>query len=140
MAELVKKQAKKNTAGIGGTQVISLVKGLALSFAITCVVFFAYALILTYSQVGETRISFVALICTAASTLAAGFVAAKGAASKGLLWGMGAGACYALILIAIGVLSSIAPGLDMGKLTTLCVSAAGGGIGGILGINGKPHH
>lgn len=129
------KQVKKNTEDKGNPQLVCMVKALAIAFAITCIVFITYALILTYTSITEQNIPLVSLICTVVSAAVAGFDSAKGAKSRGLIWGMAAGVIYAVLLFAICILSGAEFVLNGGKMTLLLISLAGGGIGGIMGIN-----
>ncbi len=134
------KQVKKNTAKNTSEEsslILGMIKGLAIAYAITCIVFIVYALILTYTSVSEKHIALVAIICTVAATVVAGFDTARSAKSRGLLWGVLCGVCYALILFVIGILLGDGVSFNTGKITTLLIAAAGGGLGGILGINKK---
>lgn len=130
------KQGKKNTSG-EATQMVGLAKGLAIAYAITSIVFIAYAIILTYTSTTEKHIALVAMICTVVSTIVAGFDSARSAKRKGLFWGILAGFCYAVILFLIGIVLGNGFQFDGGKITTILISLAGGGVGGILGINLK---
>lgn len=136
VAKQAAKQAKKSSTE-EKSQPVKLVRGLAVAYAITSIVFIAYAMLLTYTEMTEKHIAFVAIICTVISSAVAGFDSAKGVKSRGLLWGVAAGACYALILFIICIFAGEGPLLDSGKLTTLLLSLAGGGVGGIMGINIK---
>ena len=56
---------------------------------------------------------------------------------KGLIMGLGAGLLYAAILFLVTALASDTFTMGMSKIMTLIVALAGGGIGGIFGVNGK---
>lgn len=111
-------------------------KGLGVGLGITCIVFVICALILTYTNVSDSYIGIVSTVCTAVSALAAGFIWAKGMGRRGLATGALAGVVYCVILLAISLIAGGGP-LSLGTITCLIVSAAGGGIGGILGVNAK---
>lgn len=130
------KQIKKNPSE-EKSQVMNLVKGLAIAYAITSIIFIGYAILLTYTAMTEKHIALVAIICTVISTVVAGFDSARGAKSKGLVWGIMAGLGYTIILFLIGIFLGNGFLFDGGKITTLLLSLAGGGVGGILGINVK---
>ena len=132
-----KKQPKKKKEEKSRSQTVAMLKGLAVAYAITCIVFIAYGLLLTYTSVSEERIPMVALICTAISAAVAGFDWAKCANSRGILWGILAGVVYGVILFLLQGAAGNGFGFQMTKLTMLLVAIAGGGIGGILGINTK---
>ena len=115
----------------------SMITGLAVAYAITSIVFIAYGIILTYTWASEKHISMVALLTTLVSAAFAGFEGAGGAKERGLLWGLASGGLYALILFVIGFFAHGGFTPDAGKLITMAVSLAAGGIGGIIGINSK---
>lgn len=118
-------------------QAKSLFTGVVIGYAITCLVFISYALLLTYTAITEENISLVVTLTTIVSVLVAGFDAARGASSKGWLWGIVAGFSYAVILV--GIMSWIQQSLilDSRAITLLILSLAGGGLGGVIGINLK---
>jgi len=109
--------------------------GVIMAYAITGIAFLAYAMLITYTNMSERNMPAVVAITTLLSVMVAGFDAAKGAPRRGWLWGMGAGAIYVLIMaiIMVGLLPDFAA--DSRTLTTILIGVAGGGLGGILGIN-----
>ncbi len=117
--------------------IIAMFKGVAMAFAVTWIVFIIYALLLTYTSVTEKGIPAVVMITTIISTLIAGFDAAKGARSKGWMWGMGAGLIYAMILLVIGTWITKRFAMDRTAITSLITCIGGGGLGGMIGINVK---
>lgn len=119
------------------SQAVYLMKGLAISYALTCIIFIAYALILTYTDISEKNISLVSILCTVVATALAGFDSAKHAESRGMLWGVLAGFLYAIILFFIIWFSGNGIRGGVAAVTTLLISLAGGAIGGIFGINAK---
>jgi putative membrane protein (TIGR04086 family) len=121
----------------GGQGLICMVKGMAIAYAITCIFFVAYGLILTYTNVSEQSLPMIALVCTAISSAIAGYDWAKCRKKNGLLMGLMAGLVYTVILFIVTALASDTFTVGMSKVMTLIVSFAGGGIGGILGVNGK---
>lgn len=120
-----------------GKSWVCMVKGMAIAFAITCIFFIAYGLVLTYTNISEQSLPMVALVCTAISSAVAGYDWAKCRKKKGLLMGLAAGLLYTVILFIVTGLASDTFTVGMSKLMTLIVALAGGGIGGILGVNGK---
>jgi len=117
------------------SQIKHLVIGVMMGYAITCIVFLGYAMLITYTQMSERNLPMVVAITTLLSVMLAGFDAAKGATSRGWLWGMAAGLIYVVSLIVIMMV--ILPGfmVDGRTVTVIVLSIAGGGLGGILGIN-----
>jgi len=116
-------------------QIKALVIGVLVAYAITCIVFLAYSMLITYADMTERNLPMVVAVTTLLSVMVAGFDAAKGAESRGWLWGMAAGLVYILILtgLMMGVLQRFA--VDTRTVTTFVLAIAGGGMGGILGIN-----
>ncbi len=114
----------------------AILKGLGIAFGITCIIFVICALILTYTDVNDSFIGIVSTICTAVSALCAGKIWASYVGQKGLIVGVIAGIVYGIILLVISVVSGGGP-LSLGAGSCLLIAAAGGGIGGILGVNAK---
>lgn len=117
---------------------INTLKGVAIAYAITIIVFIAYAILLTYTQLTEKQIPIVVTITTIISVIVAGYDSAKSANSKGWLWGMTAGLIYAVILIIIGVITTKGNiKIEFSTVAMMIMAIAGGGLGGMIGINRK---
>jgi len=119
------------------SQMRQLVIGVLIGYAVTCIVFLSYAMLITYTQMSERNLPLVIAVTTLLSVMIAGFDAAKGAAQRGWLWGMAAGFTYIAIL---GIIMTVMlPGffVDGRTITVVLLSIGGGGLGGILGINVK---
>ena len=114
---------------------LALTRGLAAAYMLTCVVFIVFALILTYTGVSESTIPVVSFVCTAVSAILAGLLTARATAKNGLFWGLLAGALYSLVLFGVGLLIGDGFALNLGRFGTFLLAVAGGGIGGILGVN-----
>ncbi|MCD8036690.1 MAG: TIGR04086 family membrane protein [Clostridiales bacterium] len=130
------KNSKNDIKESGGSFIASAVKGIGIGLGITCIVFVICALVLTYTDVSDAHIGIVSTVCTAVSALAAGFIWAAGRGKSGLITGILAGMVYCVVLLAVSLAAGGGP-LSLGTLTCLVVSAAGGGIGGIFGVNVK---
>ena len=131
--EKTTKQKKRNDNG-EKSLLLSAIKGLGTAFAITCIVFVICAFVITYTDINDSFVGIVSIICTAVSALAAGKIWASACGKKGLIMGAMAGAVYGIILLGISVVSGGGP-LTLGAGTCVIVAAAGGGIGGIIGVN-----
>ena len=120
-----------------GKQIKALIIGVLMGYAITCIIFLAYSMLITYTHMTEQNLPMVVAVTTLLSVMIAGFDTAKGAESKGWLWGMAAGLVYILILtiLMMSVLQRFA--VDTRTVTSVVLALAGGGMGGILGINLK---
>ena len=114
---------------------IALGTGLAVAYAITCIVFIAYAILITYTNISMDSLPLVVTVTSVISSLVAGYDAAKAALRRGWLWGLAAGFLYALILVIIGYWVGQGFAFDLRTVTTLLLSVAGGGLGGVIGIN-----
>ena len=128
-----KKENKKEQRNM----VLCLVRGMAVAFAITCIIFIGFGILLTYTDVSEERLPLVSLVCTAISTAAAGYDWAACMRKRGILWGLAAGAVYTILLYLITSLASGTFTLALSAVMTLLVAFAGGAVGGILGVNRK---
>jgi len=111
--------------------------GVLMAFAITCIVFLAYAMLITYTDMSERNLPIVVAVTTLLSVMVAGFDAARGATNRGWAWGMGAGFIYVLILAIVMVIMLPTFAVDGRTITVIILGLAGGGLGGILGINLK---
>jgi len=118
-----------------GTQLKHMTVGILIAYAITSIALLGYALLITYTEISEGSMPMVVAVTTLLSVMVAGFDAAKGAPSRGWLWGMAAGGVYVLIMVIIMVTVLPSFAADSRTLTTILIGIAGGGLGGMLGIN-----
>ncbi|MCL1863856.1 MAG: TIGR04086 family membrane protein [Defluviitaleaceae bacterium] len=118
-------------------QVKHLSIGILMAYAITAIVFLGYAVLITYTNVSERSLPMVVAITTVLSVMVAGFDAARAAENRGWAWGMLAGFIY-VIFMAI-FMAVLIPEFSAGMrlVTTFALGIAGGGLGGIFGINMK---
>ena len=131
-----KKKEKKESRARKGS-LLCMVKGLAVAFAITCIIFIGFGILLTYTEITEESLPMVSLVCTALSAGAAGFDWAACMQKRGLLWGMAAGGAYVVLLYMIISLAAERFSLELSLVMTFAVALAGGAVGGILGVNRK---
>lgn len=133
-----KKEGKKTEKkAVSGNTWLCLLRGMAMAFAITCIIFIGFGILLTYTDLSEDSLPLVSLVCTALSAAAAGYDWAACMKKKGLLWGLAAGAVYTVLLYLITSLAANSFALQFSGVMTLIVALAGGSIGGILGVNRK---
>ena len=123
------------SAGMGGSRVAAILAGVLMAYVITCIFFIGTALALTYSSLSEEMVPTIMLAAVALSVVVAGFDAARGADKNGWLWGMAAGLIYAVILICIETWVSNGLMIDSRTITSVALAIAGGGFGGVIGIN-----
>ena len=131
------KKREKKERGAGKSNLLCMVKGLAVAFAITCIIFIGFGILLTYTEISEESLPMVSLVCTALSAGAAGFDWAACMQKRGLLWGMAAGGAYVVLLYMIIGLAADRFSLELSLIMTFAVALAGGAVGGILGVNRK---
>jgi putative membrane protein (TIGR04086 family) len=117
------------------SQIKTMIMGILVGYAITCIVFLGYSMLITYTSMSEKNMSVVVAVTTLLSVVVAGFDAARGAERKGWLWGMAAGLAYIIILAVIMMIAMKNFAVDSRTLTMGVLSIAGGGLGGVLGIN-----
>jgi putative membrane protein (TIGR04086 family) len=118
-------------------QIKHLVVGVLVAFAITAIVLLGYAMLITYTNMSERSLPTVVAVTTFLAVMVAGFDAARGATGRGWLWGMVAGFVYVVILAVVMVAALPVFSADMRTVLVCILGIAGGGLGGILGINFK---
>jgi putative membrane protein (TIGR04086 family) len=119
------------------SRMMSLVSGVLVGYALTCIIFLGYSMLITYTSLSEDNMPLVVAGVTLISVIVAGFDAARGAENKGWFWGIMAGLVYAIILLLIMTIVLKGFAMDSRTVTILVLSLAGGGLGGVLGINFK---
>ena len=118
-------------------KILGLVMGVVIAYAITAIVFIATAIGITYTSLSEGTVPIIVMITCVAAVMVAGFDASRKADKNGWIWGMAAGALYALILICIITWISGGFVMDGRKIILTLLSVVGGGLGGAIGINFK---
>lgn len=116
---------------------LCFVRGMAVAFCITCIIFIGFGILLTYTDLSENSLPLVSLVCTAISAAAVGYDWASCMQKRGILWGMAAGAVYTALLYLVTSLAADRFVVELSGVMTLAVALAGGAVGGILGINKK---
>ena len=122
---------------MNGNTALCLARGMAIAFAITCIIFIGFGILLTYTSLSEEVLPVVSLGCTALSAAAAGYDWAACMKKKGIFWGALAGVVYAVLLYLITSLAGDSFKLELSGIMTLIVAVAAGAVGGILGVNRK---
>lgn len=112
-----------------------LLKGLVLAFIITAILILISSILLTYTNLSESKMNLLNTIVmiisiTAGSAYVAVMVKEKGWINGGLL-----GLCYYLILFLINILFLKPLVVDVYLFSRLIISIVMGIIGGIIGIN-----
>lgn len=126
-------KAKKES----NSMMLCMLKGMIMAYAVTCIIFITYGILLTYTDVTEEKIPLVALCCTVISAGIAGFDWARCAKARGILWGILSGIVYGAILFVLDGVAGSGFAIMGSKGLMMLLAAAGGGVGGILGVNVK---
>ena len=132
----MKKSSEANVS-IKKQQFRGIIMGIIMAYAITAISFIATALLLTYTNMNESAVSYIVLITCFIAVLVAGFDASKAADKNGWAWGMLAGAIYSLVLVCIIIWAQGAFVFEARKILLIILAIFGGGIGGIMGIQFK---
>ena len=132
-----KRENVKTKKEMGNTQILCMLKGIVMAYAVTCIIFITYGIVLTYTDITEEKLPLIALCCTVISAGIAGFDWARCAKARGILWGILAGLAYGLILFVLDGIAGSGFSVVGSKGLMILLAAAGGGVGGILGINMK---
>lgn len=120
---------------------VTILKGIVLSYIITIPLFLIFSYILTYTDFPEKLVSFVVIIVTIASIILAGTIATKRMKSKGWLNGGVVGFLYMFLLYLLSSIVAKNFSIDNRILSMGIIGVLAGSIGGIIGINlkQKPH-
>ena len=114
-------------------RVLSVVKGLLASFAVTAVLLMLLALLLLKFNLSESTVTVGVMVIYLLSCFLGGFLLGKGVGKNKFLWGLILGAAYFAILM---LLSGVAgPGNFGGAarvFSTFLLCCAGGMAGGML--------
>ena len=123
-------KVEKNNRGI-----TRIIKGLLLSFAITFISLFIFAILLTYTNLSESLIPVVTIALTFISILIGTMIGVRKMNKNGMLNGAMIGGFYVLLLYFIS--SILGTGFTMNLYTIFMIIGGilAGMIGGIIGIN-----
>lgn len=132
-----KRENVKNKKEMGDSPFLCMLKGIVMAYAVTCIIFITYGIVLTYTDITEEKLPLIALCCTVVSAGIAGFDWARCAKARGILWGILAGLTYGAILFVLDGIAGSGFSVVGSKGLMILLAAAGGGVGGILGINMK---
>lgn len=132
-----KSDVHNKTSLLERINLVSIAKGIAISYIITIPLFFIFAYILTYTSFPEKYISTSVLITTIISILLAGSTTTKGVRSKGWLNGAFVGFVYMVILYLFSSIAFSDFTVNEHIISMTFIGIFTGAIGGIMGINAK---
>jgi putative membrane protein (TIGR04086 family) len=121
----------------GEVKLISILKGVLVSYVITIPTFVVFAFILSNTNYPEKYIMPVVIITTVISILFAGLTATKSIRSKGWLNGAIVGLLYVCILYMLSSIVFKDFSIDKNVVSISILGALAGIAGGIIGVNLK---
>ncbi|MCX7709185.1 MAG: TIGR04086 family membrane protein [Clostridia bacterium] len=116
---------------------MTIVKGIIVSYIITIPLFIVFSLLLTYTDFPEKFIPAAVIVTTVISILTAGSTATKNVRNRGWLNGSIVGLIYMAVLYLISSITFRDFGITRYVITMLVIGILAGAIGGIIGINMK---
>ena len=112
---------------------IQMMKALLLSYAVTGVLLLGLAFLLYKFGLGESQVNLGIMVIYILSCLAGGFYMGRKGKTRRFLWGMGLGAGYALLLMAVTYLTERPFGGDLTEILLMFfICIMGGALGGML--------
>lgn len=111
------------------------IKETFLSVLFTIVLIFIISLLVTFTSLGENMIVPLVIGAVSFSLLICAYRISKNKKKKGILYGIGLGVTYMIILYIISIFIKFDFSLSTNSLIMICAGIIGGAIGGILGVN-----
>ena len=112
---------------------VQMMKALLLSYAATGILLLGLAFLLYKFGLGESQVNLGIMVIYILSCLAGGFYMGRKGKTRRFLWGMGLGAGYALLLMAVTYLTEHSSRGDLTViLLTFFICIMGGALGGML--------
>lgn len=118
---------------------VSILKGITVSYLITLPAFMIFAFVLTYTDFPEMYIPTCVMIVTVMSILIAGSTATRHVKNRGWINGAFVGLIYMLILYIFSSITFNDFSIDKDVTMKVAIGVLTGSIGGIIGINLKRH-
>ena len=116
---------------------ISIIKGVAISITFTMVFLLIFSAILTYTNVSEQWTNPVIIVLTAISILIGSSIGSLKLKKNGILNGATIGLIYFLVIYLISSIMSSNFSINSQMIITVIIGTVFGIIGGIIGINKK---
>lgn len=116
---------------------VSIIKGIVISFLITIPFFAAFSLALSYTDFPEKYVSTSVIITTVISIIVAGSTATSKISKKGWINGAVVGTIYMLVLYILSSISFKDFSITRQTITMIIIGILSGSIGGIIGVNLK---
>lgn len=118
---------------VSASKPVQMMKALLLSYAVTGVLLLGLAFLLYKFGLGESQVNLGIMVIYILSCLAGGFYMGRKGKTRRFLWGIGLGAGYALLLMAVTYLTERPSGGDLTEtLLMFFICIMGGALGGML--------
>lgn len=114
---------------------IRIVKGSVTSIIITLILFFIFAVLLTYTKLQENIISPVVIVISAISILIGSSISTLKIKKNGLLNGSLVGIIYILTIYIISSLTGTGFECNINTIIMMASCVVAGMLGGIIGVN-----
>lgn len=137
MAKTSTKARKVSTSQEGTSRIINIIKGNVYAYMLTLVFLIAGALLLTYTDMSESKLNWLIFIGVILSSMIVGCDTAKQEKSDGWKWGLIGGISYAVIYMIVSMISDRSLRVDKEGVIILILCLVGGILGGMIGINKK---
>ena len=112
---------------------VQMMKAMLLSYASTAILLHGLAFLQYKFGLGESQVNLGIMVIYILSCLAGGFYMGRKGKTRRFLWGMGLGAGYALLLMAVTYLTEHSSRGDLTEiLLTFFICIMGGALGGML--------
>ncbi len=115
----------------------TILKNILVSYGISLVLFFIFALVITYTDLSHSLVSVFSVAITLISIMIASILSGKKSSEKGWLTGCATGFIYMAVLYLLGSIVYKNPGLSSNGILMVIVGIMAGAIGSIIGINNK---
>ena len=116
---------------------ISIFKGVLISFGTTFILLIIFAALLTYTNIQESVITPVIIVITAISLLIGSTIGNNRVQKNGLLNGAMVGLIYILLLYLISSILNGNFALNIASIIMIVVSMFFGTLGGVIAVNRK---
>lgn len=115
--------------------VFRIVKGLIISFLVSLISIFIFALTLSYTSLSEGVIPITIIILTFVSVLIGSVITTRKASRNGMINGGIIGACYVIFIYILSSILNTGFQLNLYSILMIIAGIIAGLIGGIIGIN-----
>lgn len=111
------------------------IKEAIFSVILTVVLIFIISLLMAFTSLEERFINPLVIGAVSLSLLICAYRIAKNKKEKGILYGVGLGIIYMVILYMASVFISFDFSLSLNSLIMIVIGIIGGAVGGVLGVN-----